>query len=142
MKKIKREGFTLFELLVSISIIGILTAIAAISFGSAQKKSRDARRFEDMGLIQKAAEQYYSMSNYVYPAGTNAPTQWTFNGQAVLETFPRDPKGTGWTGYIYNIGTTYCACAAMENRANGNSNGICALGTGVTGAYYCVKSQQ
>lgn len=131
-----KRGFTLFELLVSISIIGILTALAVISFSVAQKKARDARRIEDMGLVQKAAEQYYSQNNYVYPANT-AP--WT----GILDAFPRDPKGTGWTGYNYQIGTTYCLCAAVENRSNGNStNNSCNFGTGVTGPYYCVKSQQ
>lgn len=135
----RQAGFTLFEILVSISIIGILTALAAISFSVAQKKARDARRIEDMGLVQKAAEQYYSQSStYSYPS-TTAPADW--NG--ILVAFPVDPKGTGWTGYVYSVATTYCSCAAVENRSNGNSttNG-CAFGVGVTGPYYCVKSQQ
>ena len=37
MTKIK-NGFTLFELLVSISIIAILTALAIVSYSSAQKR--------------------------------------------------------------------------------------------------------
>ncbi len=132
----KQLGFTLFELLVSISIIWILTALATVSFSAAQKKARDARRIEDMNTVQKAAEQYYSQYNYVYPANTSP---WT----GILEAFPMDPKGTGWTGYSYRIGTTYCACAAVENRPSGNSTAnTCALGTGVTGPFYCVKSQQ
>ncbi len=138
MNKKTNDGFTLFELLVSISIIGILTALAIMSFSAAQKKARDARRIEDMTTVQKAAEQYYAQNDYVYPANT-AP--WT----GILDAFPIDPKGTGWTGYRYYLGTgtTYCACAALENRSNGNStNNGCAFGTGTTGPFYCVRSQQ
>jgi prepilin-type N-terminal cleavage/methylation domain-containing protein len=131
MKKI--TGFTLFELLVSISIIGILSAIAAVSYSSAQKKARDARRMEDMANIQKAAEMYYSQNAYVYP------TQLELGG--VMQAFPSDPKGVGWTAYSYQIGGTYCACAAMDNLTGGNaSDKNCTFAAG--GQYYCVKSQQ
>ncbi len=46
-------GFTLFELLVSISIIAILTAMVSLSYSVAQKKARDARRRQDMESVQK-----------------------------------------------------------------------------------------
>jgi prepilin-type N-terminal cleavage/methylation domain-containing protein len=55
---VNKQGFTLFELLVSISIVGILSALAIVSFSSAQKKARDSRRVQDMELVGKAAEQY------------------------------------------------------------------------------------
>ena len=58
----KRKGFTLFELLVSISIIAILTALATVSYSIAQKKARDARRTQDMDAIRKAQELYYSQN--------------------------------------------------------------------------------
>lgn len=141
MKGNFNKGFTLFELLVSISIIGIMTALAVLSFSSAQKKARDARRIEDMKNVQTAAEQFYSVDAFTYPSST-APDKWKVGSQQILEAFPTDPKEVGWTGYIYTIGNTYCACAAMEDTKNGNStNATC--GVGVTaGPYFCVKSQQ
>jgi prepilin-type N-terminal cleavage/methylation domain-containing protein len=144
MKKTKQKnGFTLFEMLVVISIIAILTAVISINFSSAQKKARDSKRQQDMKAIQTAAEQYYSMSNYEYPKSANSGDWKPASGQPVLDLFPKDPKGTGWTAYVYNPGTTYCACAAMENVSNGNStDDKCAFGTGVTGPYFCVKNQQ
>lgn len=124
----ENKGFTLFELLISISIIGILTALAVVSFSSAQKKARDARRLEDMKSIQNAAEQYYStVGNYVYPAGTDIAANWTVNGQALLQAFPKDPKGTGYTGYTYTPAVafdSYCACAAVEDLKNANSDSV------------------
>ncbi len=130
----KRKAFSLFELLVSISIIAILTAVASMSYGEAQKKARDSRRVEDMNNIQKAAEMYYSQNNYSYPS----QAQLTSSG--LLQQWPTDPKATP---YVYQLGTTYCACATMDSVKNGNSSNInCAAGVGGTGLYYCVRSQQ
>lgn len=132
------KGFTLIELMVSISIIAILTALATISFAGAQKKARDARRAQDMKIMQLAAEEYI-LHNGVYPGTTAVP--WTAVGQNVLEAIPKDPK-TGST-YNYNIGTTnYCICAGMENPQYGNSSANTCVFTGGTGAYFCVKHQQ
>lgn len=58
MKHIR--GFTLVELLVTIAIIGILTSVGLSTFTSAQKKSRDARRKNDLATITKALEVYYN----------------------------------------------------------------------------------
>ena len=144
----KKQGFTLIELMVSISIIAILTALATISFSSAQKKARDARRTQDMKSLQLAAEQYASSSNGTYPATTAVP--WTIAGQPILEAMPFEPK-TGDPAYVLSIGatpTTYCFCATMENASAGNATatGIgCSMATtatGNTGPYFCVKNRQ
>ncbi len=137
------RGFTLFELLVSISIIAILTALASVAFSGAQRKARDSRRMQDMKAVQTAAEQFYSQSTYVYPTST-APASWVANGSAVLNMFPIDPKNDATYSYLYNVdvgSTSYCACAVMENSNNGNSNdGSCTFAA--SGGYFCVKSQQ
>ena len=124
----------------SISIIGILVALGTISFSSAQVKARDARRVEDMKVIQNAAEQYYASSGtYTYPVSSSTP--WTAGGQTMLSVFPSDPKPPPWTAYSYSVsGGVYCACARMENVAAGNSNNVCGFGVATT--YYCVKGQQ
>jgi prepilin-type N-terminal cleavage/methylation domain-containing protein len=137
-----KKGFTLFELLISISIIGILTALAVVSFSSAQRKARDSRRIQDLKAVQAAAEQFYSLNSYVYPADT-APATW----KSVLQSFPLDPKlDAGWSGYVYNggIGSSYCACAAVENYKNGNAtdNACSSISLGGTGPYFCIKNQQ
>lgn len=69
-----RRGFTLIELLVVIAIIGILTSIGLGTFTSAQRKSRDARRKNDLATIAKALEVYYNdhYSTYPYPAANAA----------------------------------------------------------------------
>jgi len=65
-----KKGFTLVELLVVIAIIGILSGVGLATFTSAQKKSRDARRKNDLATITKALEVYNNdhQSTFPYPA--------------------------------------------------------------------------
>jgi prepilin-type N-terminal cleavage/methylation domain-containing protein len=63
-----KKGFTLVELLVVISIIGLLATIVMVSLGSARTKARDTRRKVDLEQIVLALEMYYSDYNtYVVP---------------------------------------------------------------------------
>ncbi len=147
----KRIGFTLIELMISISIIAILSVVMSLSFSRAQKSGRDQRRVEDLKAIQNAAEQYYLLSG-AYPATNlyDPNDNWTVNGQVILQVFPSDPKSTS---YIKNSsGTTgYCICAKVENYKNGNSEGgNCTFGIAAVNncelapdnCYFCVKNQQ
>jgi len=53
-------GFTLVELLVVISILGILASIALVSFTSSQMRGRDTQRKSDLKQISSALELFYS----------------------------------------------------------------------------------
>ncbi len=134
-----KKAFTLFELLVVISIIGILIAVASISYSGAQKKSRDARRIQDMNAIQKAAEMYYSQNNYLYPGSSQLISS------GLMSVMPTDPKNA--SPYVYsfsgltNGASNYCLCALLENATGGNaSDGNCTMAS--SGTYYCVRNQQ
>ena len=138
----KNNGFSLVELLVSISIIAILSVALSVSFSSAQKNGRDQRRVSDMKAIQSAAEQYYLL-NGNYPTDYSAGSNWSVGTQVILESFPVDPKNV--SSYIYsthNITTTsYCVCAALEKTSGGNSSSNqCVFAA--SSAYFCVKNQQ
>ena len=67
MKQKNLKGFTLVELLVVISIIGILSSFAVVSLNSARGKARDALRKADMTQIRTAINLYYDDSSYKYP---------------------------------------------------------------------------
>jgi prepilin-type N-terminal cleavage/methylation domain-containing protein len=132
-----KRGFTLFELLVSISIIAILTALATVSYGIAQRKARDARRTQDMDAMRKANELYYAQNNYMYAASEGDLIAGGF-----LEKLPTDPKNSG--DYIYSTSwnvDTYCFCAAIENEGSGNSGDNCNFAEAEKN-YYCVRNQQ
>lgn len=132
------KGFTLLELLVVISIMGILIALATASYSTAQKKTRDAKRKGDMKAYQNAFEQYYSQYNY-YAKNDTALNATFSNGSQ-----PTDPKGG--TGYSYTVtydatnGVTYCVCSHLEITGSGNAtNTTC---TFAAGDYFCVNNLQ
>lgn len=146
MKK-GRQGFTLLELLVTISIIGILIGVGSVSFSTAQKKGRDSRRQADMKAMQTSLEQCYALDTK-YPASADEGSALTCIGGAVtMNSVPYDPKNTGSYVYTYTVAgtTSYCLCALMETTGSGNASsagaaGVCAWGGAKS--YFCVSNQQ
>jgi len=134
----KKRAFTLFELLVSISIIGILIAVASLSYGSAQKKTRDIRRMEDLNSIQKAAEMYYSQYS-AYPLAANF-----FNDlRPFLPATPSNPKGNPYQPSNNPANTTnYCVGVGLDNPIGNCSASNCTGYPTTNGGFYCVKNQQ
>lgn len=143
IKKNFLEGFTLLELLVVISIIGILIALGTVSYSAAQKKSRDAKRRADIKSLQNGFEQYYSQSGRYCQNTTELGTM--FSG-----SLPVDPK----TGNSYDfgfdtvspVGEAYCVCASLEIANTGNAYGrsgtTCTFsGTGNKN-YFCAQNLQ
>lgn len=134
-----KKGFTLLELLVVISIIGILVAIGAVAYSQAQQKGRDAKRVGDMKALQSAFEQYYSTHNNVY--SDSCLTMATAASMAL----PTDPK-SGWTAYNTSSGCTstsaYCICADLEGTSGNASNSNCSSFVSGGGGFYCVTNLQ
>lgn len=141
MKK-KNFGFTLFELLVVISIIGILVAVATAAYSASQKRARDARRMEDMQMLQKALEQCYALNDGTYPNPPYSSGTLTCSGTAVMRAFPVDPKNSGDYTYSYQgSANSYCYCALMEDDSKGN-NGTADCANWTQTTHYCVENLQ
>ncbi len=62
------SGFTLIELMITISIISMLFAIVIANANAIRSQSNDARRKADLAQIQSALQNYYADMNY-YPKG-------------------------------------------------------------------------
>ncbi len=138
MSNVQRRGFSLLELLVTISIMGILMALATVSFTTAQKNSRDSRRRADVEGIRKAVEQYYAL-NTQYPTECNN----TELVDVLPNGLPVDPKNT--VDYQYSLTcsvTDYCACALLEQTGRGNANANDCSDMAAGGDYFCVQGLQ
>lgn len=57
----QRRGFTIIEILIVVSIIGLMTAGAVLGFARQQAKSRDARRTSDIATINTALQSYIAV---------------------------------------------------------------------------------
>jgi prepilin-type N-terminal cleavage/methylation domain-containing protein len=113
------QGFTLIEILVTVSVIAIIFGVIISSSRSIQRSQRDAQRLSDLRVIQQALQNYYADQNY-YPqdSGLNltAGTSFGFGSTVYLKKTPKDPIPSTTTPYEYipykltcgSSGTTAC----------------------------------
>ncbi len=131
-----KKGFTLLEMLIVLGIIAVVITIAAVSYSSSQRKSRDTRRKSDLKTVQSAFEQYYSVCGFKYPGVTPGldylqyPVYCPNPTTAFLPTPPMDPKSG--TAYRFPTGepnstSAYTICADLETE---------------NPALFCIRSQQ
>ncbi len=75
IKKTKRtnKGFTFIEILVVVTIIGVLASMGIVSYQSANKKSRDGKRKADFEALRSALEMHRADNGY-YPAALSTLT--------------------------------------------------------------------
>lgn len=127
------EGFSLIELLVSITVISLLMA-AAFAILKPQDyfaRTRDSRRISDLKVVQTALEQYYANNNG-YPASGTIPfgSAWSAGSPSVtyLRMVPSDPSGS--PQYCYNYSSpSYEICAHMEKTSNSTVSSGCTAPT-------------
>ncbi len=133
-------GFTLLELLVVISIIGILVAMGAVAFTTAQKRGRDSKRRGDIQGIQKAYEQYFADNSMYSTTCETMATGYMPGGT------PTDPQGS--QSYTLSCDSDqYCICAELEDVDGGNATAPAPLSTvcdyaGSPKSHYCLSNLQ
>lgn len=116
----QRLAFTLIEVLVAVTIVAVLTAIGAVSYSSANRNSRDAKRLADVEDIRTALEMYRADNGH-YPdtsAGLSALTDGV-DGDIYLVTIPQDPKSSS-SGCDYEYisdGQSYTLGVCLEKAA-------------------------
>lgn len=99
------SGFTLVELLIAITVIGLLATVTLISInpGLQMAKGRDAKRKNDLRIIKQALEDYYIANGHYPITGGYCCEYWVHSNSggspwipgldsAYLKILPRDPK--------------------------------------------------
>lgn len=149
------KGFTLVEMLIVISIIGVLSAVGLASYTSFLKNSRDAKRQADLKFIQTALENYHADQIY-YPILSPSSCPETGDGKlrfgcsltdvsgvrTYIAGIPKDPQSPS-RDYAYEPKaidgstcnnttvkcTNYCLFAKMEGfkESEKKTEGSCKL---------------
>jgi general secretion pathway protein G len=129
MELAMKKGFTLIEIMVVITILGVLVAMVAGSFIASQKKSRDLKRKSDINQISKAMEFYYQDRGR-YPS-TNTGS---FVGCGPSATPVECVAGSDWTDTTSN--TIYMAKIPQDP-----TNQTYYYDTDVNGTYYQIYAR-
>lgn len=78
-----RQGFTLVELLVVITILAIISVVAYTSFGGATDKAKNSTKISQLSSIEGALNLFYQEKNYYpMPAAKSASEIWGYDNTA------------------------------------------------------------
>ena len=127
-KKTFRNGFTLVELIIVISIIAVLSTIGISTYSSIQQNSRNAKRKADLKEIKTALEQYFSV-NGAYPTSAG-------NWRGTCSDFG-SYGDTGATGYIPGIAPAYMAKLPRDPRESKVNTSSASSSCATTAASNC-----
>jgi len=145
------SGFTLIEILVATTILGILMAIVTISFQAANRNARDTRRQADLEEIRGAVERY-RLQESTYPGDTGERDS-SADGVFLFEMQPdylqknyTDPYPAGGASHYYeyrNVGAEACNYVLIAKMEVAGHVKACPTNCGVTHAAndydYCIS---
>jgi general secretion pathway protein G len=121
-----QRGFTLIELIVVVTIIGILAGIAVANVKTAQQKAREAALKDDLREMRGAIDNFYA-DKQRYPQSLNE-----LKDQHYLRAIPKDPISgkAEWDEIQATVDTTDTGgsaadpTAAANNEQNGGQPGV------------------
>jgi len=86
----KLRGFTIVELIIVITIMGILLILGVVNLRGSQTNARDDERKSDVGAIALNLEGYYKGVNDTGGVGTYPSTATSDASNALIETYMPD----------------------------------------------------
>src|SRR3989344_4290686 len=133
------RGFTLIELMVVITIIGLLASSVLVALGNARAKARDARRTADIRQVMTALELYANDHTDGYPLCSGAVPSCTLGDivatdfvPGYIDKFPVDPVAANSYTYYDDTDTAApfdgYAIAIEYERLLSTPNSICYRG--------------
>ena len=137
----KREGFTLIEMMIVIVVIGILIGVLLPQFRGTQDEASIQRARSEMRTLATALESYYIHNSNSFPAGLSSLTSAS---PKIVNSIPDDPFRTGSNDYSYSLsanGQYYVVFSYGLDRAAGIT-GVSNAGvlTGTPGDDLCMTN--
>ena len=131
--RVRHQGFTIVELLIVITILALLTALAATSYLAAAVRSRDSARKASVNTIAGAVETYYS-SQQKFPGDAYVP------GQHLVPTTATKGSCESYNTFTTSTGTgeTFPYYFYKPNVVCGTSS----TDTTISSTYYAYKSAE
>lgn len=115
-----KKGFTLVELLVVITIMAIIMAVATVSYQKTIQLSRDSKRKTDLELVRQALETYRSEKGaYPITSGAISTSLTALTTGSYITSIPADPQTNTYAYKSSATGTTYALCASLETVTTG-----------------------
>ncbi|MFH1427728.1 MAG: type II secretion system protein [Patescibacteria group bacterium] len=122
-----RQGFTLIEMLVVITIIGIISSFAVVSVNDARIKARDAKRQADIVQTHTALQVYFDKNDQYPKCSCSRSDCWEtildsamFNesGKPYITPLPIDPldKDEYYYEYCSDDGKTFTITYQLEQE--------------------------
>lgn len=127
------QAFTLIELLVVVSLIGILATLVLANFNAARQRGRDAQRKSDLRNIEAALRLYYNDYGKYPPssnglilgcgAGGDTACDWgtspfAAGTQTYMSTLPDDPLADVTYYYTRVDLDNFTLSACLENKSD------------------------
>ena len=119
-RALSAAGWTLIELVVVVSLVSILVAIAMVGYGTAVTRTREAVLKEDLFRMRDAIDQYHADRNQYPPALESLVTE------GYLREIPADP--------FTRSADTWQSIPAEYDPADPLSQGVFDVRSGASGA--------
>ena len=139
----RKRGFTLIELMITVGLIGVLSAIAIPNFVSYQAKSRRSEAYSNLSGLGRAEKAYQAEKDafvestvgvLAFPdwtayGGMSAKKPWDGASSAVFDEVGWEPEGQVFYSYEVNAGQvlacscTLCFTATAHSDVDGDGSG-------------------